>query len=98
MPKEIQLIGNQRAQHDALVDWQPGTILYQAGVGGGKTWAFARKFLMLHAYNGCKGFVTAPTFSDLWRLCVPEMEAALSTGITSGTLGREDNCTVREPP
>ena len=77
MPKEIQLIGNQRAQHDALTDWQPGTILYQAGVGGGKTWAFARKFLMLHALNGCKGFVTAPTFSDLWRLCVPEMEQAL---------------------
>ena len=74
----IELIGNQPAQHDFLEDWEPGEVLYQGGFGSGKTWGAARKFLMLHAHNRCKGLVVAPTYPDISRLCIPELEEALN--------------------
>lgn len=73
---KIQIKGNQRAQHEFLADTAPGWVLFEAGLGAGKTWAAARKFLMLHAYNKCPGLIVAPTGGDLFRFAVPEIISA----------------------
>ncbi len=69
--------GNQIVQHDFLTDCMPGWSLYQGGMGSGKTWAGARKLIILHLFNtDSPGAVVAPTYGDLWRVCVPELIAA----------------------
>jgi len=73
---EVAIRGNQPSQHNFLEDMAPGWSLYQAGLGAGKTWAGARKFLLLHAINQCPGLIVAPTLGDLWRFAVPEIKAA----------------------
>lgn len=76
MPKQIVIRGNQPGQQAFLDDWAVGWVLYEAGLGAGKTWAAARKFLLLHAHNKCPGLMSAPTIGDLFRFCVPEIRAA----------------------
>ena len=72
----LTIQGNQKSQHQFIEDMAPGWTLYQGGLGSGKTWAGARKFLMLHAINGCPGLITAPTMGDIWRFAVPEIKMA----------------------
>jgi hypothetical protein len=85
MPADRRSIwqGNQPPQHGFLADLMPGWTLYQGGYGSGKTWAGARKLLALHAINhGSPGAILAPTYGDLWRVCVPAvMEAAAEIGL-----------------
>ena len=68
--------GNQAAQADFLRYFAPGWYLYEGGYGAGKSWAGARKLLTLHLVNGCPSAVYAPTYGDLWRVCVPEIMRA----------------------
>jgi len=82
MARVVVWRGNQAPQHAFLRDLAPGWTLYQGGFGAGKTWAGARKLLVLHWMNGCPSLVVAPTYGDLWKICVPEiMRAADEAGI-----------------
>lgn len=68
--------GNQPGQQSFLSDLRPGATAYIGGLGSGKTWAAARKFLYFHAFNRCPGLAVAPTYGDLWRFVVPALVAA----------------------
>jgi hypothetical protein len=68
--------GRQKGQHDFLCDMAPGWTLYEGGLGSGKTWAAARKLLVMHALNCSPSLVLAPTYGDLWRFVVPELQRA----------------------
>ena len=70
--------GNQPAQRSFMRDLKPGWSGYIGGLGSGKTFAAARKFVALHAYNGCPGLVVAPTYGDLLRFVLPGLTAALA--------------------
>lgn len=72
----MKLSGNQKAQHDFLWDLAPGESAYVSGFGGGKTYAGARKLLLLHQRNRCDGLAVAPTYGDLFRFVVPSIIAA----------------------
>ncbi len=67
----VSVRGNQPAQAAFMRDRGPGWSLFQGGLGSGKSWGGARKFLWLHAHNGCPGLMVAPTYGDLWRFMVP---------------------------
>lgn len=73
----IDVRPNQQAQYDFMRDLEPGWTLYQGGLGSGKSWAGARKFLMLHLQNKCPGLMVAPTFGDLGRFMIPALLEAL---------------------
>lgn len=45
----------------------------------GKTWAGARKLLLLHQLNRCPGMAIAPTWGDVWRIVVPAIQEAALT-------------------
>lgn len=68
--------GNQPGQRSFLRDYAPGASAFVAGLGAGKTFAAARKFLYLHALNRCPGLAVAPTYGDLWRFVVPAIVSA----------------------
>lgn len=72
----MKLSGNQAAQHKFLWDLAGGESLYQGGFGSGKSWAGARKLLLLHQRNRCPGLIIAPTYGDLFRFAVPSILAA----------------------
>jgi hypothetical protein len=72
----LRIVGNQAAQREFMRDRGPGWTLFQGGLGSGKSWGGARKFLWLHAHNGCPGLMVAPTYGDLWRFMVPAIVAA----------------------
>lgn len=72
----VRVRGNQAAQVAFMRDRAPGWSLYQGGLGSGKTWGGARKFLWLHAHNACPGLLVAPTYGDLFRFVVPAIVAA----------------------
>jgi hypothetical protein len=74
--KKIVWQGRQAGQHDFLCDMAPGWTLYQGGYGSGKTWAAARKFLAMHCMNQSPSMAVAPTYGDLWRFIVPELQRA----------------------
>lgn len=74
--KKVVWQGRQAGQHDFLCDMAPGWTLYQGGYGSGKTWAAARKFLAMHACNCAPSMAIAPTYGDLWRFIVPELQRA----------------------
>jgi phage terminase large subunit-like protein len=77
MKAKIDLtIGNQDAQRQYMRDARPGWTLYTGGLGSGKTFASARKFLAIHAINGCPGLVVAPTYGDLLRFVLPGLVSA----------------------
>lgn len=42
----------------------------------GKSWAGARKLLLLHSANQCPGLAVAPTYGDLHRFVIPALIAA----------------------
>ena len=69
--------GNQPAQHAFLWDMLPGETCYQGGLGSGKSWAGARKLLILHSANQCKSMAVAPTYGDLLRFVIPALIDAL---------------------
>lgn len=71
----VRVRGNQPAQAAFMRDRAPGWSLFQGGLGSGKTWGGARKFLWLHAHNACPGLVVAPTYGDLFRFVVPSIVA-----------------------
>lgn len=71
MSRQLTLSGNQPGQHAFLWDLASGETLYQGGLGSGKSWAGARKLLMLHAANNCPGLAVAPTYGDLHRFVIP---------------------------
>jgi hypothetical protein len=74
--------GNQRPQHEFLRDLAPGWTAYQGGFGAGKTWAGSRKLLTLHWLNDCPSLIVAPTYGDLWKICVPAiLEACDEAGV-----------------
>lgn len=72
------LSGNQSAQHDFLWDLAAGETLYVGGLGSGKSWAGARKLLLLHQRNQCAGMAVAPTYGDLHRFVIPAIFKALN--------------------
>lgn len=76
MKKRLVWEGRQAGQQDFLCDMAPGWTLYQGGYGSGKTWAAARKFLAMHAMNQAPSMAVAPTYGDLWRFIVPELQRA----------------------
>jgi hypothetical protein len=77
--------GRQQGQSDFLADMGPGWSLYQGGLGSGKTWAAARKFLVMHSLNDSPSMIVAPTYGDLWRYMVPELlRAADEWGVAMG--------------
>ena len=55
----------------------PGETCYQGGLGSGKSWAGARKLLILHSANQCKSMAVAPTYGDLLRFVIPALIDAL---------------------
>jgi hypothetical protein len=67
---------NQVAQEHFLHDRVHKEVLYQGGWGSGKTYGAARKFLELHLYNQCPGLIIAPTYADIFRVCVKELVKA----------------------
>ena len=69
--------GNQPAQVEFLRHFAPGWYLYEGGYGAGKSWAGARKLIAAHLANACPSAVYAPTYGDLWRICVPELCRAI---------------------
>jgi hypothetical protein len=69
----LALSGNQRAQHRFLWDLAHGETLYSGGWGSGKSWAGARKLLLLHQRNRCPGLAVAPTYGDLFRFVLPAL-------------------------
>jgi hypothetical protein len=75
-PQPLRITGNQPGQAHFLRDREAGATAYVGGLGSGKTWAAARKFLWLHALNKCTGLAVAPTYGDLWRFVVPALVAA----------------------
>jgi hypothetical protein len=74
--RRLILAGNQPGQSAFLRDRAPGETLYQGGWGSGKSYAGARKLLVLHCCNGCPSAAYAPTYGDLWRFVVPAIVAA----------------------
>lgn len=76
MTNALALSGNQPAQHSFLWDLAPGETLYSGGWGSGKSWAGARKLLLLHQRNRCPGLAVAPTFGDLHRFVLPALVQA----------------------
>ena len=74
--RKHRVVGNQPGQSSFLGDMKPGASAYIGGLGSGKTWAAARKFLFLHGTNRCPGLAVAPTYGDLWRFVVPALVAA----------------------
>lgn len=73
---DIKIKPNQVAQSDFLSDFTSKECLYLSGFGGGKTWAGARKLLVLHLKNQCPSLALAPTYGDLFRIVVPALQAA----------------------
>mgnify|MGYP001086266894 CR=1 FL=1 len=69
-----RIIANQEAQSNFINDMQPGWSAYVGGFGSGKTWAAARKFIICHLANDSKSLLVAPTWSDILRYQVPEIE------------------------
>jgi phage terminase large subunit-like protein len=74
--RKLRVVGNQPGQASFLRDLAPGATAYIGGLGSGKTWSAARKFLFLHGTNKCPGLAVAPTYGDLWRFVVPALVAA----------------------
>lgn len=74
---QLAISGNQPTQHVFLWDLAPGETCYQGGLGSGKSWAAARKLLILHAHNRCQGLAVAPTYGDLHRFVIPALISAL---------------------
>lgn len=72
----MKLSGNQVGQHRFLWDLAPGESAYLGGLGSGKSWAGARKLLLLHQRNRCDGLAVAPTYADLFRFVVPALVSA----------------------
>lgn len=73
---KVPLSGNQTPQHRFLWDLAAGESLYIGGLGSGKSWAGARKLLLLHQRNRCPGLAVAPTYGDLHRFVIPALVAA----------------------
>jgi len=73
----VEWRGNQPAQVEFLRHFAPGWYLYTGGYGAGKTFAGARKLIVAHLANGCPSAIYAPTYGDLWRVCVPELCRAI---------------------
>ncbi len=59
-----------------MADRAAGCSAYIGGLGSGKTWAAAWKFLYFHELNQCEGLCVAPTLGDLWRFVVPQLIGA----------------------
>jgi hypothetical protein len=74
-----QWFTTQAGQRDFLADLAPGSSLYAGGWGSGKTWAGARKLLLLHQRNQCPGLVVGPTYGDVWRILVPALQEAAAS-------------------
>lgn len=95
--KRLEWQGNQAAQHAFLCDMAPGWSLYQGGFGSGKTWAAARKLLVMHTLNGGKSLVVAPTWADLWRFSVPELQLAAAEWGIDAPLHPQGRGQIRYP-
>lgn len=71
----LELRGAYPAQHDFISDLNPGHVLFQGGLGSGKSAAGARKAVLLHALNNQSwGACYAPTFSDIGRYIIPNIQ------------------------
>lgn len=80
---KITLTFNQQAQYDFLTDLEPGWTCYCGGLGSGKSWAAARKLLLIHLNNDSKSLLVSPTYEDILRYQLPELEnAAADFGLT----------------
>jgi phage terminase large subunit len=75
---EITIRPNQKAQEEFLKDFASKECLYLGGFGSGKSYSLYRKHLILHMMNSCPSLVVAPTYSDLFRVSVSNIEAALN--------------------
>lgn len=65
-------------QRELLEDNTTKILGMVCGYGAGKTWAVARKALVLASLNpGCDGIVTEPNFPLLYQILIPEIIDAL---------------------
>lgn len=74
---EINIVPNQVAQSNFLTDYSSKECLYLGGYGSGKSYSLYRKHLVLHMKNLCSSLIVAPTYSDLFRVSVPNIQSAL---------------------
>lgn len=73
---QITLNGYNKSQDEFLKDWKRGECAYVGGLGSGKSWALIRKLIVLHIYNQCPSMIIAPTYGDLYRIDVPELQSS----------------------
>jgi phage terminase large subunit len=74
---EINIRPNQVAQSDFLSDFSSKECMYLGGYGSGKSYSLYRKHLVLHMKNATPSLIVAPTYSDLFRVSVPNLQSAL---------------------
>jgi hypothetical protein len=75
MTKQLKLLPHQYA---LVKDTDTKILGLVSGFGAGKTFAVARKAVMLAMVNtGCDGIVTEPNFPLLTQILIPELKAAL---------------------
>lgn len=74
---QININPNQLAQSNFIRDLSHKECLYLGGFGSGKSFGLYRKHLVLHLKNVCPSLVVAPTYSDLFRVSVPNLVSAL---------------------
>ena len=70
---------NQPAQYAFMQNMWPGSSCYTGGWGSGKTYAGARKLLLLHQLNRCPGLAVGATYGDIWRTIVPALQDAAAS-------------------
>ena len=75
MTKQLKLLPHQFA---VIKDTETKILGLVSGFGAGKTFAVARKAVLLAKANpGCDGIVTEPNFPLLEQILIPEMKTAL---------------------
>ena len=76
MTKDLKLLPHQYA---LIKDTTTKILGLVSGFGAGKTFAVARKAVMLAQANpGCDGIVTEPNFPLLEQILIPELKEALT--------------------
>ena len=70
---KINILTNQPAQGAFLKDLISNWCLFSGGWGSGKSWAGARKHLVLSLLNKFPSMVIAPTHGDLGRYLIPAL-------------------------
>lgn len=85
-PGQKIIVPNGKAQGQFMFDWKTPLCSYVSGMGGGKTWAGARKLRDQHCFNAfdekgnrtaIKSLAVAPTYGLAETIVFPSLTAAL---------------------